>query len=243
MIYAIGDIHGQVTMLQEMLTQLREQPLAEDDTVVFLGDYIDRGENSRGVIETLLAFRKEHSNTIFLRGNHEQLMLEARTEGSPQPASRAGYMLFGERTMNWLQNGGTDALESYEVEDYSVWFDFIPDEHWEFFEATQIEYVVPGYHFVHAGLLPPGQRWSLEGFGVEPRLWVREEFLKSTADFDGRIVVFGHTPQMSGNPLIQQNKIGIDTGAVFGGKLTAVIVDPSEPPSVQTAKFIHINYQ
>ena len=240
MIYAIGDIHGQVTMLGAMLKQLREQPLREEDTVVFLGDYIDRGENTRATIEMLLEFRQEHANTIFLRGNHEQLMLDARREGAPQAAQRAGYLMFGEMTLTWLQNGGTDALDSYGINDYSDWFENIPEEHWEFVENTRIEYVVSGYHFVHAGLVPPGVRWHMAGTGLEPRLWIRDEFLKSTADFEGRIVVFGHTPQMSGRPLIQPTKLGIDTGAVFGGPLTAAIIDISLPPTAQSVRFLNI---
>ena len=91
MIYAVGDIHGQLTMLRQMLEKLREQPLKESDTVVFLGDYVDRGEDSKGVIDTLLAFKTEHANCIFLRGNHEQLMLDAFNEDPPEPAARAGY--------------------------------------------------------------------------------------------------------------------------------------------------------
>ena len=84
-----------------------------------------------------------------------------------------------------------------------------------------MEYVTKHYHFVHAGLLPPGRHWEGEGWGLDPRLWIREPFLSSRADFDGRTVVFGHTPQMSGLPLIARNKIGLDTAAVFGGPLTA----------------------
>lgn len=242
MIYAIGDIHGQVTMLREMLDLLRAEPLQESDTVIFLGDYIDRGEDTRAVIETLLAFREEHPNTIFLRGNHEQLMLDACEEGAPQRAPRAGYLMFGDMTLNWLQNGGTDALDSYQVDDYTVWFDQIPDKHWEFIRATRFEHIVDNYHFVHAGLLPSGQRWSMQGMGLDPRLWIREEFLKSTVDFEGRIVVFGHTPQMSGKPLVHPNKIGIDTGAVFGGFLTAAAINPAETPIAQSVRFIQVRH-
>ena len=242
MIYAVGDIHGKVTMLRQMLDQLRAQPLQEDDTVVFLGDYIDRGEDSRGVIDTLLAFREEHARTIFLRGNHEQLMLDAREDTPPELAPHATYLLYGELTLNWLQNGGTDALDSYEVDDYTLWPAGIPDEHWQFVKETRFEHMVDGYHFVHAGLLPPGDRWNAQGWDLDPRLWIREQFLNSTADFNGRIVVFGHTPQMKGKPLVHPNKIGIDTGAVFGGPLTAAIIDPSTAPVASSARFLRIEH-
>ena len=84
MYYAIGDIHGQCTMLRDMLETLRQRPLNEEDTLVFLGDYIDRGEDSRGCIDILIALKQEHKNVIFLRGNHEQMMLDARDGPPPE---------------------------------------------------------------------------------------------------------------------------------------------------------------
>ena len=242
MIYAVGDIHGKAGMLRQMLDEIRAQPLNPDDTVVFLGDYIDRGEDTRGVIETLLAFRDEHPQSVFLRGNHEQLLLDARDDDPPTPAERAGYLLFGDTTLNWLQNGGTDALISYDVEDSTVWWESIPEQHWRFFHDTRLEYIVDGYHFVHAGLLPSGEFWNNHGLDLDPRLWIREQFLQSTADFGGRIVVFGHTPQRSGKPLIQPNKIGVDTGAVFNGPLTAAILDPDAAPVAANARFLKIKH-
>jgi serine/threonine protein phosphatase 1 len=126
------------------------------------------------------------------------------------------------------------------MEDYSEWVDSIPADHWDFLEKTRFEHQIPGYHFVHAGLLPPNVSWDMGGWGLDPRLWIRNEFLNSAADFDGRIVVFGHTPQMSGKPLVQPNKIGIDTGAVFGKALTAAIIDPTLAPVAANARFLQI---
>ncbi len=242
MIYAVGDIHGKAAMLRRMLDEIRAQPLQPDDTVVFLGDYIDRGEDTRDVIETLIAFAAEHPQTVFLRGNHEQLMMDARDDDPPTPTSRAGYLLFGDVTINWLQNGGSDALLSYGLEDSTVWWESVPPEHWEFMRATRYEHIVDGYHFVHAGLLPPDERWNNHGLDLDPRLWIREQFLQSTADFGGRIVVFGHTPQRTGRPLVQPNKIGIDTGAVFGGPMTAAIIDPDQAPVAANARFLQVEH-
>ena len=247
MIYAIGDIHGQHTMLCALLEKLIELPLEVEDTVVFLGDYVDRGEDARAVVETLLQWRGRHANSVFLRGNHEQLMLDAYgvPAASPDSSSRA------QPTLVWLQNGGIETLLSYAppgfkdwcaAVDYllfrmpagllaelkassGLWLEAIPQSHWEFLQATEMEYVTPRYHFVHAGLLAPGSSWASEGWSIDPRLWVREPFLSSRADFDGRIVVFGHTPQRRGRPLVHRNKIGLDTGAVFGGPLTAGVFD------------------
>ncbi len=225
MIYAIGDIHGQHTMLRALLDELNRLPVKEEDTLVFIGDYIDRGEDSRAVIETLLELKEQHRDTVFLRGNHEQLMLSALEGPAPEPGPVEGFSLHAEQTMLWLQNGGDQTLSNYGVEDLMRWWEFIPEAHWDFIRATQMEYITEHYHFVHAGLLPPGKRWPEEVYGLDPRLWIREPFLDSRADFGGRRVVFGHTPQLTGRPLIQRNKIGIDTAAVFGGPLTAAILD------------------
>ena len=251
MIYAIGDIHGQNAMLNALLTQLVELPLHPEDTVVFLGDYVDRGENAQSVIETLLQWRERHASTVFLRGNHEQLMLDAYGDRlEPSGAQEEG--LRAALTLAWLQNGGVETLLSYAppgfqewcetvgyvllriparpLADFKAsfarWLEAIPRAHWEFLQATQMEYVTPRYHFVHAGLLTPGTTWASEGWAIDPRLWIREPFLSSRADFDGRIVVFGHTPQRTGRPLVRRNKVGLDTGAVFGGPLTAGVFDP-----------------
>lgn len=241
MIYAIGDIHGQQTMLRAMLDQLIRLPLREDDTLVFLGDYLDRGENSCAVIETLLDLWDRHPGIVFLRGNHEQLMLDAYDGPRPEPSPNPGFVLHSDQMALWLQNGGIDTVLSYGITDWMRWWEGIPDAHWEFIRATQMEYVTERYHFVHAGLLPPNTSWEGAGLGLDPRLWIREEFLSSRHDFDGRTVVFGHTPQRSGRPLIGRNKIGLDTGAVFGGPLTAAAFDPeADSPRSQAPCFFQI---
>ncbi len=237
-------------MLGALLAKITDLPLRTEDTVVFLGDYVDRGEDSFAVIETLLHWREVHPNTVFLRGNHEQLMLDAYGDVPPSTNIENQVML-AQLTLMWMQNGGVETLLSYDApgfEDwcesvnysimrmppglladfksyFAAWLEAIPQTHWEFLRSTQMDYITPRYHFVHAGLLPPGKTWESEGWTIDPRLWIREPFLSNRADFDGRIVVFGHTPQRRGRPLIQRNKIGLDTGAVFGGPLTAGIFD------------------
>jgi serine/threonine protein phosphatase 1 len=247
LIYAIGDIHGQVTMLHNLLLQLYPC-LRDEDQLLFLGDYIDRGEDSRGVIELLLELRHHRPNTIFLRGNHEQMMLDA-WEDNPPHQSDTGGICFSERTALWLQNGGRETLQSYRqlIEDPLRWWKVIPNSHWEFLLATEMEYVTPRYHFVHAGLLPPGETWEGEAYGLDPRLWIRNEFINSDYNFEGRIVVFGHTPQIGydeteqlvAGPLVHPNKIGLDTGAFIGGPLTAAAFDPDAPGRYPPAPYFY----
>ena len=220
MIYAVGDIHGQVTMLKAMLELL---PLNDEDILLFIGDYIDRGENSRAVIETLMELKATRKNVVFLRGNHEQMALDAMEDSlSPDEEAEVSPSL-----LLWLTNGGVTVLTDYGVSDVSNWTEQIPEAHWDFLKSTELEYITDSYHFVHAGLLVPGKIWEGALDGLDYRLWIREPFLSSKHNFNGRTVIFGHTPQTTGSPLFQKNKIGIDTGAVFGGPLSAIALDPS----------------
>lgn len=226
MIYAIGDIHGQAHLLQPLLDHLRSLPLTDEDQLVFIGDYIDRGKGTPPVVEELMRVAEQFPSAVFLRGNHEQMMIDSRDGPPPRTDVTPGRIAFSNITLNWLENGGADTLRSYDITDYSEWWDYIPNAHWRFIEATTLEYVAEKYHFVHAGLLPPGESWEGEPYGLDPRLWIREPFLDTEHVFEGRTVVFGHTPQRTGQPLVHSNKIGIDTAAAYGGPLTMAALDP-----------------
>ena len=251
MIYAIGDIHGQITMLCDLLEKIKSGPLEPEDILVFIGDYVDRGENSCAVIDLLINLKIERPNTVFLRGNHEQLMMDARDGAEPLPGTRPGHFQLSDEMLLWQTNGGGDTLLSYaedglEEETFARWWEVIPDAHWQFLRDTEIEFVTDQYHFVHAGLLPEGKYWEGQDRGFDPRLWVREPFLSSKDLFDGRVVVFGHTPQSTRRLLVEKNKIGLDTGAVFGGPLSAAVIDPearirrTPSPGVIQADYVHI---
>ncbi|MEZ0325431.1 MAG: metallophosphoesterase family protein [Fimbriimonas sp.] len=205
-IFAVGDIHGHYWRLVKLIAQL---PLREEDVLLFVGDYIDRGPDSGKVLQFLVELKASRPTTVFLRGNHEEMMLNARDTFQERRPDYERYAL-------WMGNGGAETIDSYPAA--KPWWNRVPDEHWAFLEATGLEYWLGPYAFVHAGFLPPDARWP---FAEDPRLWVREEFLDSSHDFGAR-VVFGHTPQKSGRPLVQANKIGIDTAAAYGGPLTAV---------------------
>jgi serine/threonine protein phosphatase 1 len=232
-------------MLLELLDKIKNRPLKDEDELVFIGDYVDRGEDSRAVVQTLIELRKQHENVVFLRGNHEQLMLDARDGPPPEPSELPGFVMHSPPMVTWLQNGGVDTLLNYDVTDFACWWESIPQEHWQFIRDTQLEHMSERYWFVHAGLLPPGKTWEGDYWErhVDPRLWIREPFLSSRHMFDGRIVVFGHTPQRNGRPLISRNKIGLDTGAVFGGPLTAAAFHPASPGQrTPTPEFLQVGF-
>lgn len=194
---AIGDIHGMCSLLNELLARL-----PDEGELVFLGDYIDRGPDSRGVIDRLLRLRQSRP-CHFLRGNHEAMLLAA---------------LDGESRMKqfWLSNGGLATVENYQGRP--------TPEHEQFIRQTLPYLVTEHYLFVHAGLLPG--KTPAESI-PEELLWVRDPFL--TSDYDwGKLVIHGHTPTENRQPDLRANRINIDTGAVFGGALTAILLPARE---------------
>lgn len=190
---AIGDIHGLAKTLERLLARL---PKA--GTLVFLGDYIDRGPSSKAVISRLLALEQER-DCVFLRGNHEAMAL----------AAIAGDL---EAQISWQYNGGLRTLDSYAYD--------IPDDHMDFLERTLPYFLTKDYIFVHGGLEPGKEP---DEMNTSTLWWMREPFLSSDYDW-GRLVIHGHTPTGTGRPDIRPNRINIDTGAVYGGKLTALIL-------------------
>ena len=199
MIYAIGDIHGCLKTLKALLKKLPYQP---DDLLVFIGDYIDRGPDSKGVLEFLMQFMYEHPHVVYLRGNHEQLCLDALKNKSEDAYAQ------------WLRNGGGATLSSYHGQ-----FD---GAHALMLQSLPLTYETDQYFFCHAGV---DANFSLEEQPKDALLWMREPFIHSTVDY-GKVIVFGHTQFKS--VLMTANKIGIDTGCVSGRKLSAVALPSLE---------------
>jgi serine/threonine protein phosphatase 1 len=200
-IFAIGDIHGCNDKLNQLLERIKPDPLA--DTLVFIGDYLDRGPDPGEVIDTLLDLKKTFPNVICLQGNHEAMFLN--------------YYLEGKDKELYFANGGGITLFSYGITiDGARMGRGIPEEHLCFLASLPLYYETEEYLFVHAGLRP-GILLSRQS--PEDLLWIRDEFIDSDCDF-GKTVVFGHTALCE--PLIEKNKIGIDTGAVYGGCLTCI---------------------
>jgi serine/threonine protein phosphatase 1 len=202
-IVAIGDVHGCAKTLKAMWKKLESY---DDYIHLFVGDYIDRGPDSKEVVNFLLDVKNERK-TVFLRGNHEVMLLEALEKGSSR---------------NWMFNGGKSTLQSYGkdalVED-------IPVEHIEFFKKTRLYYESDNYFFVHAGVPPTMTiEQSKEDSTVHDYFFWGREHLNAFGPPWEKTVVFGHTPQPF--PIQQRGMIGIDTGCVYSrpglGKLTAV---------------------
>ena len=207
-IYAIGDIHGHLDSLERLMEKI--EPDLEKDQLVFMGDYIDRGPHSKGVVDYILRLRNAapRQNVVCLKGNHEAMFLDF-LQGGP-----AEMFLF---------NGGMATLEEYWGDD---WVDrqglVLPPDHAQFYQDLQLYYETPDYIFVHAGFKPGV---PLAEQVEDDLLWIRGEFITSQEDF-GRRVIFGHTPFKQ--PLLMPNKIGIDTGAVYGNFLTALKLPEEE---------------
>jgi serine/threonine protein phosphatase 1 len=202
-LFAIGDVHGCPDEVGAILKAIAPH---DGDTVVFVGDYVDRGPSARDVIELALDAEKGGAEFVFLKGNHEDMMMSFLG----MPGS------YGE---SFLFNGGVATLESYGVGEADLEHagELMPTKHLDFLSRLAVSYYSPPYLFVHAGIMPLRQ---LEEQQVEDMLWIRQEFIFNPHKLDAT-VVFGHTP-MRGVMIDLPYKLGIDTGLVYGGKLTCV---------------------
>ena len=196
---AVGDIHGCLDKLTCLMDMIDVDP--KRDTLVFMGDYIDRGTQSKEVVDYLIDLARRQRRVIFLKGNHERMLQR---------------YLSGTSMFHFLVNGGQATLDSYLKNQGHAKDRLIPTTHRDFFDNLRLYYETEQYIFVHAGLKP---NVPLEEQSEWDMLWIRDEFIYSDFDF-GKRVIFGHTPFRE--PLILDNKIGIDTGAVYGNRLTCV---------------------
>ncbi len=215
MLYAVGDIHGEREMLEELLAKL---PLKGGDELVFVGDYVDRGPDSRGVVDVLLELQQRHSCT-FLCGNHESMFLDFL--GWQRPEYFAGDA--------FLANGGDRTLASYgyfDRDDPDPDTFELPPGHESFYRGLTLYHQAGDYLFVHAGvgrrvLQETDLRFALRRMRPEDLLWDRASI--DLPHSLGVTVVYGHTPRVDfGVRCNAPFSIGIDTGAVYGGKLTAI---------------------
>jgi serine/threonine protein phosphatase 1 len=205
LIYAVGDIHGSYAKLVRLLKHCRNHRSGRTAQFVFIGDYIDRGRHSREVVELLMDLQSAEPGQIScLRGNHEEMLI--------------GAFRYHDKAL-WLCNGGDMTLRSYKVTSVEA----IPEEHLAWFDSLPLSFSDDKRFFVHAGIRPGT---PLDQQNREEMLWIREPFLSDPRDH-GRYIVHGHTPLETGLPEHLPNRLNLDTGAVFGGPLTAAVFDDS----------------
>ncbi len=228
-IYAIGDIHGRLDLLSELLARISSdialRPTARP-LYVFLGDYIDRGSASRETIDRLIEHGKTHES-IFLKGNHELIAIKCLSDRG----------LFDQ----WLRLGGLETLVSYGVpaetlangkqiaELQSAFHGALPQAHFRFFRDLKNSFECGDFFFAHAGVKP---NVELSRQKENDLLWIRGEFLTSKDDF-GKIIVHGHTPTREIE--VGPNRINIDTGAFATGCLSCLVLEGQELSVIDTS--------
>jgi serine/threonine protein phosphatase 1 len=199
-IFAIGDVHGCAEELRELLNTL---PITADSIVVFIGDYVDRGPDSRGVIDEVIRLRYR-CQVISLMGNHEEMFL-AYLE---QPKTR--------RAAEFIMNGGSSTLANYA--DETGHFD-VPPEHRAFLRELKLYWSSEDYFFVHAGVPDVSLSKLDPARHATDLLWTRNAFFNSSFKWD-KTIVHGHTPIRMVE--ITPKRVNIDTGCVYGNQLTAI---------------------
>jgi serine/threonine protein phosphatase 1 len=200
--------------LDKILSETAKGPAKTD--IVFVGDYIDRGPDSREVIDVLLNL-PEAIKAHFIRGNHEQALLDFLD----RPATYRTWEQFGAEAT--LASYGLERPKSRTVQDLAATRDqlarTLPPAHMRFLLSLQLSVSIGDYVFVHAGVRPGV---DLSKQTQHDLMWIRDEFLESDEDH-GKVVVHGHTP--FADPVCRQNRIGVDTGAYSTGKLTALVLE------------------
>ena len=212
-VYAIGDIHGcdaQLANLYDIVAEDFARRPVDEPVLLHIGDYVDRGADTAGVLRRLLRGSPVAEMAVVnLVGNHDETMLHALSGDRPAAT-------------DWLFAGGRPALESYGIDPDSPresWPENVPAEHLDFLRNLTLTHREGGYFFVHGGIRPGV---PLEQQAREDLLRMRQPFLYSEADF-GAVVVHGHTPVKE--PVVRHNRVAIDTGAVFGGKMTCLVLE------------------
>lgn len=224
LVYAVGDIHGRLDLLERLHAMIEADAAAiaaARKAVVYIGDYVDRGPESQGVVELLIERPLAGLEAVHLMGNHEAFLLT--------------FLVDPGQVGIWFMNGGDATLRSYGVDPWLApvhgdrpnhlrqrFIENLPESHLAFYRSLRLTHEEGDYLFVHAGIRPGV---PLDAQDPEDLLWIRGEFLYSMDDH-GKVVVHGHTPMRE--PQSLANRIGIDTGAVYGGNLTALVLHGSE---------------
>ena len=230
-VYCIGDIHGRLDLLEELHEMILKDAdgFKGDKVVVYLGDYIDRGAQSRQVLDLLIDEPLEGFDAVHLMGNHEHAMLDFLRNPTGIGAAWLSFggqvtcMSYGVGLGKVLMNMGMELLKE-ELEEK------LPQSHLDFLNAMPLSHIEGSYYFVHAGIRPDV---PIEEQDIGDLLWIRDEFTSSRSRHDF-IVVHGHTISTEVENL--PNRIGIDTGAYQTGMLTALVLEGSEQRLLQTGR-------
>ncbi|WP_417610206.1 metallophosphoesterase family protein [Parasphingorhabdus sp.] len=229
-VYAIGDVHGRNDLLQALLTKIikddQERGLAESE-IIFLGDLVDRGPDSAGVLDTAMRLMAERGNVRFLMGNHEEVYLAAATGD--------------EKSVRFFNRiGGRETILSYDItmQEY-IELDMtqlaervpqlLPQSHVDFVASFENQIIIGDYAFVHAGVRPGV---PLSEQREKDLRWIREDFLSTSEPYE-KVIVYGHT--INDDVLETGTRIGIDTGAYYSDKLTALGLQGSDRWYLDTA--------
>ena len=228
-IFAIGDIHGCKGLLEKIHNKIlkKSEKVEGNKILIYLGDYVDRGYKVKETIDTIISFKPKDFKCVFIRGNHEQMLLDFVNGKS-------------ESLTVWLYNGGAETLKSYcgrvisddllnssakKLQIREKFIKALPKKHLHFFNGLQFSYTWKDYFFVHAGIDPSR---PLSKQRKTDMIWTRTpKFLASNQPFE-KIIVHGHTP--SKNVEKKTNRINLDTGAVYSeyGKLSCMFIDAKE---------------
>ena len=229
-VYAVGDIHGRADLLDDLHGQMladAAQAGPSNRVAVYVGDYVDRGRESRRVLDILVGAPLKGFEVVHLMGNHEDMLM--------------GFLADPSQGQMWMYNGGDATLRSYgidpsdfpqgplglaEMRDRLV--AVLPDHHRAFLAGLTLNHTIGDFLFVHAGVRPGV---ALDRQAPDDMIWIRDDFLESNADF-GKMVVHGHS--ISGFVDRRANRICIDTGAFASGTLTCLVVAGSEQTILQT---------
>jgi len=231
-VYAVGDIHGRLDLLEDLLRRIREDAGRHtgdtERVLIFLGDYIDRGPASCGVVDRLLEGPLEGFTTIRLMGNHEEALLSFLDSISDG--------------LDWLTFGGLETLLSYGVplrtlpntgqqvgELRQALAEAVPKAHLDFFRRCVFRHSIGDYVFVHAGVRPGV---ALERQTTSDLMWIRDDFLRVRVPLPGRVVVHGHT--IVDLPQDRTHRINLDTGAFISGRLSCLALRGEERRFIST---------
>lgn len=227
LIYAVGDVHGRADLLRQMVDFIADEAerTGREPAVIMLGDLVDRGPDSQGVLDCVIAVLDRWPASRLCLGNHDAFFLSFLDDRPDAPAI----------TDTWLDQGGDETLRSYglargKLSDFRLRILEEHPRHLTLLQDASLMEVVPDFVFVHAGIDP---HRPLAAQNRDDLVWIRAPFLQHVGRLE-RIVVHGHTPQKPLRPHVTENRISLDTGAYASGILSALRFDPQE----RTLRFV-----